>query len=84
MNQHPDNAAVNRDRQHLARRPWLFMMVLAALIGGPILLYWLLPLAGMPIAVASGVVAIVALKHVGLLAVLLAPLYAMFRRQSRR
>jgi hypothetical protein len=59
-------------------------MMLAALIGGPILLYFLLPLAGMPIAVASGVVAIVALKHLGLLAVLVAPLYALLRRRSRR
>jgi hypothetical protein len=58
-------------------------MMLAALIGGPILLYLLLPLAGMPIAVASGVVAIVALKHLGLLAVLVAPFYALLRRRPR-
>ena len=74
---------MNRDRQHLSRRPWLFTMMLAALIGGPILLYLLLPLAGMPIAVASGVVAIVALKHLGLLAVLVAPFYALLRRRPR-
>jgi hypothetical protein len=75
--------AVNRNRQHLVRRPWLFALALGALIGGPILLYFLLPLAGMPIALASGVVAIVALKHLGLLAVLVAPLYALLRRRPR-
>ena len=75
---------MNGDRQHLARRPWLFTMVLAVLIGGPVLLYLLLPLAGIPIAVASGVVAVVALKHLGLLAVLAAPLYALLRRRRRR
>lgn len=73
--------SLNRDRQHLARRPWLFTMVLAVLIGGPVLLYLLLPLAGIPIAVAWGVAAIVALKHLGLLAVLAAPLYALLRRR---
>ena len=80
MNQHPEN----RDRQYLAQRPWLFIVLLAALIGGPILLYFLLPLSGVPIALASGVIAVVALKHLGLLAVLVAPLYAILRRRSRR
>lgn len=64
-------------------RPLLFAVALAALIGGPILLYFLLPLAGVPIALASGVVGIVALKHLGVLAVLAAPLYAIFRRRRR-
>jgi hypothetical protein len=59
-------------------------VALATLIGGPIMLYFLLPLAGVPIALASGVVTIVALKHLGLLAVLLAPLYALLRRRPRR
>lgn len=67
-----------------ASRPWLFTATCAALIGGPILLYLLLPLVGMPIAVASGVAAVVALKHLGLLAVLVAPLYALLRRRKRR
>jgi hypothetical protein len=59
-------------------------VALAALIGGPILLYFVLPLAGVPIAVASGLVAIVALKHLGVLAVLAAPVYAIRRRWHRR
>jgi hypothetical protein len=65
-------------------RSWLHAVALAALIAGPILLYFLLPLLGVPIALASGLVAIVALKHLGLLAVLAAPLYAIFRRRRRR
>ena len=62
--------------------PWLLPMVLVALIAGPIVLY-LLPLAGVSAAVASSVVVVVALKHLGLLAVLLAPLYALVRRRPR-
>jgi hypothetical protein len=75
--------AVNRE-SHQSARPWRLPVALAALIAGPILLYFLLPLAGVPIALVSGVVAIVALKHLGLLAVLVAPFYAIFRRRPRR
>jgi len=74
---------VNRD-SHESARPWRLSLALAALLAGPILLYFLLPLAGVPIALASGVVAIVALKHLGLLAVLVGPLYAILRRGRRR
>jgi hypothetical protein len=83
VNQHFEGAAVNRDSDHSPRR-WLLLVALAALIAGPILLYFLLPLAGVPIALVSGVVAIVALKHLGLVAVLVAPVYAILRRGSRR
>jgi hypothetical protein len=65
-------------------RPWLVVMALVTLIGGPLILYHILPLAGVPAALASGVVLIVAVKHLGLLAVLLAPLYALLRRRPRR
>ena len=74
---------MNRDRQQSAP-PWLLPVALAALIAGPILLYSLLPFAGVPIALASGLVVMVALKHLGLLAVLAAPLYAILRRRPRR
>ena len=70
--------------QNHSARPLLLTVALAALIVGPILLYVLLPLTGVPIALASGLVAIVALKHLGLLAVLAAPLYAILRRRRRR
>ena len=84
MKPHPEDAAVNRDRHQHPLRHWLLPVAVTALIAGPILLYFLLPFAGVPIALVSGAVAIVALKHLGLLAVLLAPLYAMLRQRSRR
>ena len=65
-------------------RPWARALAILALIAGPILLYALLPSAGIPAAAAAGVVAIVAVKHLGLLAVLLAPIYTLFRRRPRR
>jgi hypothetical protein len=45
------------------------------LIAGPVILYMLLPLARVPAATASVVVVVIALKHLGLLAALLTPLY---------
>jgi len=84
VNQHPEDAAVNRDGPYHSLRRWLVPVTVAALIAGPILLYFLLPLAGVPLALASGVVAIVALKHLGLLAIVLAPLYTILRRRRRR
>jgi hypothetical protein len=84
VNQHPEDAAVNRDSHHHLFRRWLLPVAVAALIAGPILLYFLLPFAGVPIALVWGAVAMVALKHLGLLAVLLAPLYAILRHRSRR
>ena len=80
QNQKSEDAAVNCDRHHLLPR-WL--LAVAALVAGPIL-YFLLPFVGVPIALVSGAVAIVALKHLGLLAVLVAPFYAILRRRSRR
>jgi hypothetical protein len=84
VNRHPEDAAVNRASHHHSMRRWLVPVAVAALIAGPILLYFLLPFAGVPIALVSAAVAIVALKHLGLLAVLLAPLYAILRQRSRR
>jgi hypothetical protein len=83
VNQHREDAAVNRDGHHHSLQGWLLLVAVVALIAGPIVLYFLLPLAGMPLALASGVVAIVALKHLGLLAIVLAPLYAILRRLRR-
>jgi hypothetical protein len=59
-------------------------VAIAALIAGPIVLYLVLPLAGVPVALVSGLVAIVVLKHLGLLALLAAPLYAILRRRRER
>jgi hypothetical protein len=57
-------------------------VALVVLIGGPIVMYHILPLAGVPAAVASGVVGIVLIKHLGLLAVLCAPLLSLLRRRQ--
>ena len=64
-------------------RPWA-LVVAVVLIAGPVLLYRVLPRAGRPAAAAAGLVAIVAIKHLGLLAVLLAPIYALLHRRFRR
>jgi hypothetical protein len=63
-------------------RTWVVAVALVGLIGGPVVLYHLLPAAGASAAVASGVVLVVAVKHLGLLAALFTP-YALFRRRSR-
>jgi uncharacterized membrane protein YhaH (DUF805 family) len=63
-------------------RPWVLAAALVGLIGGPVVLYYLLPAAGASAAVASGAALIVALKHLGLLAALVTP-FALFRRRSR-
>jgi hypothetical protein len=73
---------VTEHRRDPSRR-WLLIGAAAALIGGPIVLYNLLPLAGVPVALASGVAVVMMLKHLGLLAVLLTPVYALLRRRPR-
>ena len=73
---------MNRHDRHSVR-PWLLFVAAVVLIGGPIILYHVLPLAGVPAALVSGVVVVVAVKHLGLMAVLLTPLYALLRRQRR-
>ena len=70
-------------RRHVLR-PWLLALAILALIAGPILLYRILPFAGLSAAAATGIVAIVALKHLGVIAVLVAPIYALLRHRSRR
>lgn len=64
-------------------RHWVLAVALVGLIGGPVVLYQLLPAAGASAAVASGVVLVVAVKHLGLLAALVTP-YALFSRRRRR
>jgi hypothetical protein len=64
--------------------PWALPVAVAALIAGPIALYALLPLAGLSASLVSAAVLIVAVKHLGLLAVLAAPLYALLRRRRQQ
>jgi hypothetical protein len=58
-------------------------MALSVLIGGPLILYHILPVVGVPAAVASGIVIVVVIKHLGLLAVLLTPVYTLLRRRPK-
>jgi hypothetical protein len=55
-----------------------------ALIAAPLALYRVLPLLGVPVALVSGAVAVILLKHLGILTVLLAPTYALLRRRRKR
>jgi hypothetical protein len=65
------------------RRGWWLLAGLVIVIGGLLLLYRILPGAGLTAAVGSSVLAVV-MAHLGILAVLLAPIYALLRRRSRR
>lgn len=67
-----------------ARHPWVVPLGILALILGPVVLYFVLRDVGVPAAIVSGVVLLVAAKHLGLLAVILAPVYAFARRHSKR
>jgi hypothetical protein len=71
---------VNGHDRHSVR-PWLLFFAAVVPIGGPIILYHILPLAGVPAALVSGVVVVVAVKHLGLLAVLFIPLYGLLLRR---
>lgn len=66
------------------RRGWWLPAGLVIVIGGLLLLYRILPGAGLTAAVGSSVLAVVVMAHLGVLAVLLAPIYALLRRRSRR
>lgn len=70
--------------QGRVRRAAGLMVAMAALIGGPILLYRIRPIAGMTAAAGSGVIALVAIAHLGIVAAVLTPLVAALRRRSRR
>jgi hypothetical protein len=63
-------------------RPWMLPVGVVVLIAGPVILYYVLSRAGLATAMVSGVIILMVIKHLGLLAVLLGPLYAMFRRRS--
>ena len=73
---------MNERRQHSSSR-WLLPLIVAALIAGPLILYAILPHTGVPLAFASGVVIAIVLTHLGVLAVVLTPVYVLFRRRRR-
>jgi hypothetical protein len=72
-----DSVTVNR--HHL----WL-VVAIAVLAAGSILLYRVLPIAGIALGVGSGTVAIVVLAHLGVLAAIIASLMASRRRSRAR
>ena len=74
---------MNRPGRH-PLPPWALLGAVVVLIAGPVVLYAVLPLAGLSASLVSIAVLVVAVKHLGLLAILVAPLYAMFRRRRRR
>ena len=63
--------------------PRVILPAALVLIAAPVLLYTVLPHAGVPVAAATTLAIVVALKHAGLLAALLAPLYALLRRRRQ-
>jgi hypothetical protein len=67
---------------HRLRGVWLWLAAIA-LVATPVLLYFFLPHFGLPKALVSGVVVLMIAKHLGLLAVLVGPVYAVFRRRNR-
>jgi hypothetical protein len=62
---------------------WALLLAVIVLIAGPLLLYWFFPAVGVPTTIALGMIAVIAIKHLGLLAILLGPLYALIRRVRR-
>ena len=71
-----------RSRMIDRRHAWLLYGAVA-IIGGSVLLYKAVPLAGIVLGVGSGTVAVVVMAHLGVVAALAAP-FAIWRRRSRR
>ena len=63
---------------------WPLAAAVIALVAGPLVLYQVLPLIGVPMALVSGAVGVIVLKHLGLLALLLTPVYGLLRRRPKR
>ena len=66
------------------RRGWWLLPGLVIVLGGLLVLYRILPVASLTAAVGSSVLAVIVMAHLGVLAVMLAPIYALLRRCSRR
>jgi hypothetical protein len=68
---------------HRLKGVWLWLAAIV-LIATPVSLFYFLPHFGLPKALVSGVVVLVIAKHLGLLAVLVGPVYAVFRRRHSK
>jgi hypothetical protein len=64
----------------LLSRPWMLPVAVVALIAGHVIVYYTLRHTMPPAAVVSGVIILVAIKHLGFLS----NFYALFQRRSRR
>jgi hypothetical protein len=65
------------------RMVWIAVAGIVGLHAGAIIFYWRRPHGTLPVAVVLGVAGLIALKHLGLLAGLLGPLFARFRRRTQ-
>ncbi len=64
------------------RRHFWLLVTAVVIIGGSLVLYKAVPVAGIVIGVGSSAVAVVVMAHLGVLAAVLVPL-AILRRRSR-
>jgi len=69
------------EHRRLLTRMWMLPAAAVVLIAGHIILPYLLSHTALSAAVVSGVIVLMVVKHLGLLAVLLGPLHARFRRR---
>jgi hypothetical protein len=67
---------------HPRVRPWMLLVQAGGVVLAThsVVLYYVLSHTALPAAVVSGVIALIVIKHLGLLG----PLYALFRRRPRR
>jgi hypothetical protein len=70
-------------RRLLTRTLMLSVGAVVLIAGHGIILSYVLSYTALSAAVVSGVMMLVVITHLGLLAPLLGPLYALFRRRSR-
>jgi hypothetical protein len=63
----------------LRKRVWVLPLLIVALLAGHAILYYVVSHKVLSAAVASGVIGLVVIKHLGLLG----PFYALLRRRSR-
>jgi len=73
-----------RGHSRLLKRPWMLPVGVVAVIAVHVtILRYALQHPALSAAVVSGVIILIVIKYLGLLALLLRPLYAPFRRRSR-
>ncbi len=83
MGGHSSKTERNMKGHDLPRtRPWILLvpMGIIGIVIHSVIPYYVLSHRAVSVAVMSGVIALIVIKHVGLLG----PLYALFRRRARR